>query len=74
MAITLKVEDYCQNCPDFEADVDKETLYCRDDFDIFEPLKHMTETTVTCKHRDRCACVKEYIERNMKKNDTAGKI
>lgn len=59
--IKLTVEDYCQNCPEFEADVIKTKAFCVD-----EVINH---TTITCEHRDKCAQLKSYIERNTNKND-----
>lgn len=66
MSIKLQVEDYCQNCPEFEADVRKEKVFVNDRSDIFN-CEIITETTVTCEHRDKCAELRKHIERNMKK-------
>lgn len=61
--ITLKVEDYCHNCPEFEPDVDKNTTeYFESDSMSFmrrEKRTVMCETTVTCEHRLRCAAIYE---------------
>lgn len=64
--INLKVEDYCQNCPDFEADVDKEKLYQHDLFE-FEPIM-ISETVVTCTRAHRCANLVRYLKKEIEKN------
>jgi hypothetical protein len=52
MAIKLNVEEYCQNCPEFEADIEK----C-----------HYTwgwnDTFIYCKHKERCEIVKNFLHR-----------
>lgn len=52
--IELKVDEYCHNCPEFEAQVDK----------VYRTYKAEPEfrTTVTYKHRSKCASIKEFIE------------
>ena len=59
--ITLKVEEYCHNCPEFEPDVDKnEVEYFESDPTSFmrqEKRTVMCDTTVTCQHRNRCAAI-----------------
>ena len=67
MAITLKVEDYCQNCPEFEADVDKTKEIAFTHISFNEEVMISTTTTITCVHRDRCAELRKHIERNIKK-------
>ena len=56
MAIKLEVEDYCQECLDFSADVvgpqrvrfGKETA--------------LSDTIVRCEYRKRCAALMRYFE------------
>lgn len=48
--IELRVEDYCQSCTDFEADVNKDYAGEFNRFVIF------------CKHRNKCMTLKNYIE------------
>lgn len=72
MSINLKVEEYCQNCPDFEPDVDRRTLY----MEGFDPAtytnvnKTICETTVECKYKRRCAAQMRYLQ---KQNDAMQK-
>lgn len=40
--ITLDVKDFCQNCPDFEAEVRKTQFYDR------------TDTHITCMDIEKC--------------------
>ena len=67
--IELKVEEYCHDCPDFEADVikSKESYENR-----YNPMTMQTEehvfvrTTVHCAHANRCRAVKRYLEKKQK--------
>lgn len=52
--IKLKTQTYCQNCPDFEADVNKVAVCIRD-------TPHYV-TTIFCKHKERCEAIKRYLE------------
>lgn len=56
--ITLQVENYCQNCPDFEPYCNR--LYSLDDH---------VETLVQCVHKDRCKEIKAYIEQQMARKE-----
>lgn len=66
--IKLSVMDYCEDCPEFEAKVDKRD---RVEYDlrisIFEVVK--TDTTITCAHRDRCELVKTYLRNKLKERE-----
>lgn len=53
--IRLDVENYCQECGDFEPGKETVILYSRD-----EPISRTT--TVYCKYRDRCASIAKYLE------------
>lgn len=53
--IQLKVEEYCQYCPEFEADVEKNTFYSGNGAVFYD-------TTIRCSHRERCNEIKKYIE------------
>lgn len=57
--ITLKVDEYCHNCPEFEPSVDRTTM-CSDDF-FGNPSMVLTETVVTCEHKQRCQSIHAYI-------------
>ena len=54
MSISLNVEKYCEDCADFEPDVDKIEI---DEFD--GSVRCMT--TVVCKNKDRCASMYYYL-------------
>lgn len=62
MSIELKVEDYCQNCPGFEADVDHDihTLYGRNEFE--EVIEREVITTIRCKYHTRCENMMRYLK------------
>lgn len=72
--ITLKVEDYCQNCPEFDPDVDKDR-YETIDYDMRARSSDRVvfcSTTVTCQHRHRCAAIyQKAVEFVDAKNNTA---
>lgn len=52
--IRLIVDKYCEDCPEFCADVKKTHVYT-DELQI-------TNTVIMCEHRDRCKCIKEMIQ------------
>lgn len=66
MAIKLEVEDYCQECMDFNADVAgpvKVQISGQDDLIL-------TDTIVRCEYRNRCRAIKRYLERQKAKEET----
>ena len=60
--ININVEDYCQNCPDFEPEVNK-TILEADNIII------STDTCITCKYSDRCKQIYRYIMLNESKKE-----
>ena len=60
--ITLQVENYCQNCPDFKP-------YCS----VFKTNdicgNETVETLVQCTKKDRCKEIKAYIEGQMARKE-----
>lgn len=61
--IRISVEDYCQDCPDFEAEVKKNTL-------VSCAIPISTDTCITCKYSDRCRQIHKYmISNESKKGD-----
>ena len=65
MSIKLDVDPWCQNCPDFEAKVEKkeETYFCNYE-DICKTVSQcLANTTITCVNRDRCYAIKHYFEK-----------
>ena len=62
MAITLKVDDYCQECPEFEPDVHRQVIYGMDE--------RMFDTTIRCEHRGKCDRLIEYLEKKIKEKET----
>ena len=62
--INLDVREYCQQCPSFEADVDRAVT--RDFFDNIT----MCETTVRCKNRDKCEQMYEHMLRTVCKEES----
>lgn len=58
--ITLDVEEYCQDCSDFEPEAIKNILYS--DNIYLKNRRQMFDTVVTCKYANRCRSMKNYIE------------
>ena len=66
--IRLVVEEYCHNCPDFEAEVHVETLYLSNYDCVVNEPRTKYETMVTCAKARRCAAQVRYLERKIKEN------
>lgn len=61
--IQLELEDYCQECPDFEAEIRKIKYESSFGYEV-------CDTTVCCENAVRCAVIKKYIKRmNKQKED-----
>lgn len=62
--IELKVEEYCQNCPDFAAKVSvkEEEMASLGDT---QPIR-LCNTTVTCAHAKRCGGMVRYLDKVLK--------
>jgi hypothetical protein len=59
--IRVEVEEYCQQCLDFEPDVTKpERLY------IGVTEKTFGDTIIRCKYRKRCAAITRFLEHQAK--------
>lgn len=59
--IKLEVGEYCNDCLDFTADVEK-TRFTGDDF-FGEEVTSFCETVIRCKNRNRCRALLRYLER-----------
>lgn len=59
--IRLEVEDYCQDCMDFSADVTNPQRVRRGDGELY-----LGDTIIQCAYRKRCANLKRYLERQLK--------
>lgn len=53
--IRLIVDKYCENCPEFKADIDKKYLNST-------AGTEMCNTEIRCKHRYRCEAIAENIK------------
>lgn len=71
--ITLDIDDYCNNCNEFDADVEKDIVVLNNIQKSNQTCK--CNTTITCKHRFRCQNIRGYLniqkngEKNGEKND-----
>ena len=59
--IRVEVEDYCQSCLDFAADVTSGQKTYSEDLTC-----SVTDTVIHCKYRRRCAAIKRYLESQTK--------
>lgn len=50
--INLEVEEYCHGCRDFESDT------------YYDYAGEINNISIFCKHKNKCAQLKKYIERN----------
>ena len=58
--ITLHVEDYCHNCPDFEAETISTPVYTSDSY-----IPQFVNTGIYCAHCGRCKQIADHIRREM---------
>ena len=65
--ISLIIKDYCYDCPEFEADVEKES-FVSSELSRCDIEKTVTQTHIGCKHAARCAGMIEYLKEKAKKN------
>ena len=62
--IKLDIQPYCQNCLNFEADVESpKRAYAGSD------IAYQTDTIVRCERRKYCENIKRYLEREMGKEE-----
>ena len=66
--IELHVKEYCKNCTEFEPETqtDVNRVYFNDFMCGPEEIVY-ANTSVTCKHAQRCERIREFIEKEMKK-------
>lgn len=63
--IKIEVEDYCQQCIHFEADVEKPEYYYHDDVPVV-----MGHTIIRCEHRHHCAYLKQTLEKKGRQDES----
>ena len=59
--IKLEVEEYCHSCLDFESDVRRAERVRNGHGELV-----LGDTIIHCAHRNRCANIKRYLERQSK--------
>ena len=59
--IELKIEEYCNNCPDFEPEVEKDTAVMSDLALYHTGPKIRVTTNIYCKRRLCCRCLRDSI-------------
>jgi hypothetical protein len=66
--IKLNVENYCKDCPEFKATVDKGDSYVTCVDGIFREVPG--DTVVSCAHKARCAAIADYLASLTTKDNT----
>ena len=62
--IKLMVDPWCDECPDLEANVEKNTLTYTDFYFEKGEEHETTHTIITCENRSRCNRIRSYVEKN----------
>ena len=62
--INLYIDDYCQNCPEFEPDVNKNQMYCEDICGNSPIVRN--DTSIRCEHWMRCKEIVEWLRQEEK--------
>lgn len=65
MGIKLDIHEYCQECRDFTADVERPIRMVADDNTIIQ-----TDTVVRCEYRGRCEAIRRFLEKQVKEGET----
>ena len=63
--IVVNVEEYCNDCLDFNADVFAPSRMYSEEGECF-----IGDTVIKCKYRKRCAAIKRYLEQQTKGANT----
>ena len=65
--IRLYVQNYCHDCPEFDPDVEKDTIYS-ENYLMGKRTTH-TQTDIYCKHKDRCESMIKFLKEKEKEKD-----
>lgn len=63
--ISLVIEDYCQDCPEFDPAIGRDNKY--EFTSDGQVVSERYERTVECSHRRRCANMANYIRKEVNK-------
>lgn len=63
--INLHIDEYCEYCPEFDADVEKVEL-------IGNNISLSCNTDIFCTKRHACAHIRKYIENTVRKEMKKG--
>ena len=67
--IELIVNSYCNDCPEFEPDVDK-NVFTWESFDFRDEPVTKCDTKITCKHKPRCeSMIRQLKKEQVKQNE-----
>lgn len=68
MPIRLDIKPYCVDCPNFEADIDKDISTLTAAGDDIETI-NVGYTTISCAYKDECALKMRYLEKQIKNKE-----
>lgn len=64
--IKLKIEEYCNNCPDFEPEVEKDVAKIAEPSESYHTGPKVRVTTnIYCKRRLCCRCLRDSIKKHV---------
>lgn len=68
--IELRLDPYCDNCPEFEPVVDRDIReYTNFDMRCGEEIKFTEcDTTIICAHKLRCYSMRNHIKKELEKS------
>lgn len=67
MSIKLIVEDYCENCPNFEPDINR--IQFERFSDEFHEYVYICDTLIKCKTRATCHCIEKQIRNHLNEEE-----
>ena len=57
--VNTRIDDYCHDCPEFESDCQESCYYSDNE-------KRIKDVYITCKHRNKCVNIRNYLEKIFK--------
>lgn len=64
--IELRVEKYCNDCPNFVPECESDTATYRDDMNFVPTTVYLATHIITCKKKDECAAMMRYLKEKSK--------
>lgn len=64
--IKLEIEEYCDNCPDFESDISKDSTIAYDPLEFIPKSTEINCTIIRCANREKCASIASRLKQALK--------